>query len=62
MNSRLKKLIDRYGDEIVDGTWLDCYGCSINRNVCGTILTGVDYRNLYFIAVKDDRNEDTDKE
>ena len=48
--------------EIVDGTWLDCYGCSINRNVCGTILTGVDYRNLYFIAVKDDRNEDTDKE
>lgn len=60
MNSRLKRVIDKYGDEIEDGTWLDCYGCTINKKVCGTILTGIDYRNLYFIAVKE--NESSDKE
>lgn len=54
MNTRLIRLLKKYGKEIDDGTWLDCYSNTINRDVCGTILTGgVDYRNLYFVAVRE---------
>ena len=36
--------------------WIDTYNQCVRDNVCGTIMMGVDFRNMYYVSVP--RNED----
>ena len=53
MNQRLVKLINKYGNKIKHGTYLNCYNGTIS-SIASTIMVGISFRNLYFVAVGDD--------
>lgn len=53
MNRRLIRLIKRYGDQIHHGTFLNCYNGTV-RDIADTLLVGVSFRNLHFVAVGDE--------
>ena len=50
MNSRLSRMIDKGTIPNLGGIWIDCYNGIIDKDCAGSILTGIDYRNIHFIT------------
>lgn len=44
----------------VDRPWLfiDTYNQCVRDNIAGTILIGIDFRNMHYISVPDDREHE----
>ena len=59
MNSRLRTMIDKGIIPARPGVWIDCYN-QTTSDIAGTILSGIDYRNIYFVTAMQIIN--TDKE
>lgn len=46
---RLKKLLDSGKVPFKNGIYLDTYNCKCS-SIAGTILTGIDFRNMYYVT------------
>lgn len=57
MNSRLIRLLNKYGNRIRHGTWLNCYDQQIG-DIASTIMVGISFRNMYFVAVGEGMKQD----
>jgi hypothetical protein len=53
-NKRLLQLLANRGGEIQHADFLDCYNQAIIRGVSGTILTGINFRCMHYVAVIED--------
>lgn len=53
-NKRLLKLLNDRGGQIQHADFLDCYNQTIIREVSGTILTGISFRCMHYVAVVED--------
>lgn len=50
MNKRLEMTLEKNKDKLKDIFYIDCYNKTINSEICGTITTGVSFRNEIFIG------------
>ena len=54
-NKNLIKTLEE--NKVNDGDYIDAYNHSVKKGVSGTILTGVDFRNQSFIAIKNNNKK-----
>lgn len=58
MNKRLKQMISRGGQEY---DFIDVYNQNVMHNICGTITTGISFRNNQFVMVRGNERHNVKK-